>query len=130
MKKIFSILLAVMTSVFFCNAVFAKNLDNNQPLTTMQPLKAGASTAECAAYPTCITITNLSSFEIYIDVPSLFFSSVLYPSYMQPLRSNDYSAKQVILRDWLGYTFYNAYLPNHYDLVVYDSHGKLAAKAK
>jgi hypothetical protein len=130
MKKIVSVLFAILAVVFFCNNTIAKNIDADKPLTMMQPLKAGASIAECAAYPTCITISNLSSNEIYIDVPSLFFSRVLYPTYMQPIIANDYSSKQVILRDWLGYTFYNAYVPNHYDLVVYDNFGKAAVKSK
>lgn len=129
MKKIFSILLAVTASLFFCNAALAKNIDSTKPLM-MQQLPAGASTAECAAYPTCITITNLSSRAITIEVPSLSFFRTLNPSYMQPLISYDYNYKEVILYDWTGYAFYDAILPNHYDLVVYDYAGKLAAKAK
>lgn len=129
MKKIFSILLAVVASVFFCNAAIARNVDTSKPLT-MQQLPAGASTTECAAYPTCITITNQSSNAINIYVPSLDFSRTLYPMYMQPIISYDYAYKRVVLYDWTGYAFFDAYVPNHYDLVVTDFAGKLTAKVK
>lgn len=128
MKKIVSILLAVMASVFFCNA-FAKNLDTQKPLNLTQ-LPAGSSTADCWTYPTCITITNKSSYAITISVPYLSFTRPLNPNYMQPIISYDYYSKEVILYDWTGYPFYDAVVPNHYDLVVYDRAGKLTAEGK
>lgn len=130
MKKIFSILLAVMASVFFCNVALAKNIDSLKPLTTMAQLPAGATSAVCDAYPTCITVTNYSSYTITISVPALSFTRGLNPGYMQPIQSYDYNSKQVILYDYTGRPFYNAILPNHYDLAVYDRAGKLVAQAK
>jgi hypothetical protein len=127
MKKIFSILLAVMASVFVCNAAFAKKVDTIKPESMVQ-VPAGSSTAVCDAYPTCINITNKSSYTIRIDVPSLAFRAPLNQQMMQPLYANDYNARQVILTDWNSVAFYNAIVPNHQNLIVYDRLGKLAVK--
>jgi hypothetical protein len=125
MKKI---LLAVMASAFVCNAAFAKNVDTIKPESMVQ-VPAGSSTAVCDAYPTCLNITNKSSYTIRIEVPALAFRAPLNQQFMQPLYSNDYNSKQVILTDWNGVAFYNAIVPNHWNMTVYDRAGKLFVKA-
>jgi len=129
MKRKIGIICAILSLTFLMNSAFALNLNANKPLN-LKPLAAGASTAECDAYPTCITITNLSSTFIDIWVPALTFHSTLDPWYMQPIMSYDFDAKRVVLYDWTGDRFFDAYVPNHYELIVSDYMGKLQAKAK
>jgi hypothetical protein len=125
MKKI---LLAAIASALVCNAAFAKTAETIKPESMVQ-VPAGSSTAVCDAYPTCLNITNKSSYTIRIEVPALAFRAPLNQQFMQPLYSNDYNSKQVILTDWNGVAFYNAIVPNHWNLTVYDRAGKLFVKA-
>lgn len=122
MKKIMCVVLALISSLFYISAFAANTTDNKKPVTVQLP--AGTSTADCSLYPTCITVTNYSSSAIDIYVPVLGFSSHLYPWYTQSIASNDYNYKQVILYDWTGYPFFNAIVPNHYDIIVEDFAGK------
>ncbi len=136
MKNIFSILLAVMASVFVCNAAFAKNTDNLNT-TMMTPVAAGASSIACDLYPyptwgTCVSVTNLSSYLIFIDSPLLpVRMTQLNPGYSQPIVSrNSYSSVQVTLYDYAGRMFFNQYVNNRWDVPVYDRAGKLTAQAQ
>ena len=125
MKKIISMLFAVIGAVVFSSSTFA----NNAPeVSISQPVPLGSTTAICDNMPTCLNIYNESSFPIGIQVPALNFSRTLYPYYMQPVQSYDYNSKRVILSDWLGYIFFDAYVPNHYDIYVYDFNGKASVK--
>lgn len=125
MKKYIYILFAVV-GILVSGFTFAKNAD--VPSVTSQQLPAGASTASCDFYPTCITVTNYSSDYITVSVPVLGFSTLLYPMYVQAIQSLDNNSKLVRLYDWLGIMFYEAVLPNHYDLYVYDLNGKKTVK--
>ncbi len=136
MKKIFSIVLAVMASVFFCNAALAKNVDTIK-LSAMTQLPVGSSTEACydpygRPYPTCITIFNFSSYPITIFVPVLDFNRGLNSGWQQSIIANDSASKQVILYDWRGAPFFNAYVPSWYNLEVRDGRttGTLVTQAK
>src|SRR5438874_1049795 len=118
MKKIMYVVLALMSSLFFTSSFATNNIDTKKPITVQLP--AGTSTADCISYPTCNTVTNYSAAAIDIYVPALAFSTRLYPWYMQSIASYDYNYKQVILYDWTGYPFFNAVVPNHYDIIVED----------
>lgn len=122
MKKIIYMLFAVMTLAFGSSA-FA----NVSEASISQPVPIG-SAAVCDFMPTCLNIYNESSFPIGIRVPALSFVTTLYPYYMQPVQASDYNSKRVILSDWLGYIFYDAYVPNHFDIYVYDFNGKASVK--
>lgn len=129
MKKSIHILLAIIGTLFFSSFAVAKNIDNNKPVS-FQQLPAGASTAVCSNYPTCITVTNYSYSTISISVPALSVFTSLPYGYMQAIQSYDYNYKQVILYDWTGYPFFNEYVPNHYDIIVEDYAGKLKVATK
>lgn len=126
MQKFIYVLLAIMGAALFSSTTFAKN--NDAQVAMPQPLPVGNATAICDNMPTCLNIYNYSSFPIGIQVPILNFSRTLYPDYMQAVQALDYNYKRVILSDWLGLIFYDAYLPPHYDLYVYDYNGKMTVK--
>jgi hypothetical protein len=124
MKKMISALFIVI-SILFSAVTFAKSEAKTQVLP------ANTTSAICDAYPTCINVTNYSSYFIYVVVPSLGVDTSLYTNNMVAISSNDFYYKEVLLYDHYDRLFYDQWLPPHYNLVVYDGlNGQLKASAK
>lgn len=121
MKKMVNVALA-LCSVFFFTQVQAK-VSTAKIYAYQTPVLNQAAFSN-ANYPTDIVVTNLSCCDAVIYMPSLRYSVVLAPQYVQHLTSYDYDAKRILIWGFNGTKLLDVYAHNHDVLTIYNRSGK------
>lgn len=113
MKKIFTTLFVAAASAFLCNVATAKPM-------LMKQVPAASAASPCAPYgnyPTCISVTNLSSYTANVYLPGLALGVYVNPGYAQPIVSNlYYSGLDVMVTNFYGNQVF--YVSNRGDFLI------------